>query len=82
MSTQKGPGLRSCLSPGPLVVELPGIEPELLAGKMACGLPFRYISFPFSAARYLRFRFRVLTASRVIKSFRATGAHFSLERFW
>jgi hypothetical protein len=47
-------------------VELPGIEPELLPGKMHSGLLFRYVSFPFSPARYLRFRFRVLTASRVV----------------
>ena len=48
-----------------LVVELPGIEPELLPGIMPSELLFRYVSFRFSPARYLRFRSRVLTASRV-----------------
>ena len=51
--------LSCCLS-----VELPGIEPEPLPGKMPSELLFRYVSFPFSPARYLRLRFRVLTASR------------------
>ncbi len=46
------------------VVELPGIETEHLPGIMHSELVFRYVSFPFSPARYLRFRFRVLTASR------------------
>jgi hypothetical protein len=47
-------------------VELPGIETEHLPGKMHAELLFRYVSFPFVPARYLWFRFRVLTASRVI----------------
>ena len=45
-------------------VELPVFEPELLPGKMRSELLFRYVSFPFGPAHYLRFRFRVLTASR------------------
>ena len=44
-------------------VELPGIEPELLLGKIHSELLFRSVWFRFSPARYLRFRFRVLTAS-------------------
>jgi hypothetical protein len=47
-------------------VELPGIEPEHLPSIMRSELRFRYVSFQSSPARYLRFRFRVLTASRVI----------------
>jgi len=38
-------------------VEPPGIEPELLPGKTHSELLFRYVSFRFSPARYLRFRF-------------------------
>jgi hypothetical protein len=49
-------------------VELPGIEPELLPGKMHSELLFRYVSFPFSPARYLRLCFRVLTASRAVQA--------------
>jgi hypothetical protein len=44
-------------------VELPGIEPDGLTGLLPSELPFRSVSFRFSPARYLRFRFRVLTAS-------------------
>ena len=44
-------------------MELPGIEPETLPGKMHTELRFRYVSFPFSPARYLRFRFLWLTPS-------------------
>lgn len=47
-------------------MELPGIETEHLPGKMQSELLFRYVSFPFSPVLYLRFRFRVLTASRVV----------------
>jgi hypothetical protein len=46
-----------------VAVELPGIEPELLQGKMHSELLFRSVWFRFSPARYLPFRFRVLTAS-------------------
>jgi len=42
------------------LVELPGIEPEPLPGKIQSELPVRSISIQFSPARYLRFRFRVL----------------------
>jgi hypothetical protein len=45
-------------------VELPGIEPASLPGLLPSELQFRYVSFPFSTVRYLRFHFRVLTASR------------------
>jgi hypothetical protein len=38
-------------------VELPGIEPAALPGLLPSELPVRYISFPFSTPRYLRFRF-------------------------
>ena len=47
----------------PFLVELPGIEPELRPGKMHSELLFRSVWFRFSPARYLRFRYRVLTAS-------------------
>jgi hypothetical protein len=47
-------------------VALPGIETEHLPGIMRSELGFRYVAFPFVTASYLRFRFRVLTASRVI----------------
>lgn len=49
-------------------MELPGIETELLPGKMHPELRFRYVSFQFSTSRYLRFRFRILTASRALAS--------------
>jgi hypothetical protein len=45
-------------------VELPGIEPAALPGLLPSELPVRYVSFPFSPARSLRFRSQVLTASR------------------
>ena len=38
-------------------VELPGIEPASLPGLLPSDLPVRYVSFPFSPARYLRFRY-------------------------
>jgi len=46
------------------VVELPGIEPVCLPGNMPSELPVQSRSFRFSPVEYLRFRFRVLTASR------------------
>jgi hypothetical protein len=55
------------------LVELPGIDTDALPGKMASGLLFRSNSFRFIPARYLRFRFRVLTASRRFRS--ATSLH-------
>jgi len=55
-------------STAPLLVELPGNETEHLPGKMLSDLGFRSISFQFGTARYLRFRFRVLTASRALAS--------------
>jgi hypothetical protein len=39
-------------------VELPGIEPDALPGLLPSELLFRYVSFRFVPARYLRFRFR------------------------
>jgi hypothetical protein len=38
-------------------VELPGIEPELLLGKMHSALLFRSVWFRFSPACYVRFSF-------------------------
>jgi hypothetical protein len=52
-------------------VELPGIEPAALPGLLPSELPVRYVSFPFSPARYLPFRSRVLTASTVVTNFLA-----------
>jgi hypothetical protein len=48
------------------LVELPGIEPAALPGIMPAELQIRYVSFRFSAVRYLRFRSRVLTPSRAV----------------
>jgi len=50
------------------VVELPGIEPDALPGNMLSELQFRYVSVQFGTARYLRFRFQVLTASRAVNA--------------
>jgi len=47
-------------------VELPGIQLELLPGSLGSELQLRYVSVRFSLARYLRFRSRVLTASRMV----------------
>ena len=47
------------------VVELPGIEPVSLPGNMPSELQIRSVSVRFSPTRYLRFRSRVLTPSRV-----------------
>jgi hypothetical protein len=47
-------------------VELPGIEPDALLSKIPSDLPVRSTSAPFISARYLRFRFHVLTASRAV----------------
>ena len=46
-------------------VELPGIEPVSLPGNMPSELQIRSVSVRFSPTRYLRFRSRVLTPSRV-----------------
>jgi hypothetical protein len=46
------------------VVELPGIEPASLPGNLPSELQVRSVSVRFIPARYLRFRSRVLTASR------------------
>jgi hypothetical protein len=56
------------------VVEPPGIEPDGLPGNMPSELPVRYVSFQFSPARYLRFRFQVLTGSRVNNPARGKGS--------
>jgi hypothetical protein len=58
-STKKG-----CTSAA-LFVKLPGIETDALPGILGFELPVRSISVQLSTARYLRFRFRVLTASRL-----------------
>ena len=56
-------------------VELPGIETDALPGNMPSELPVRSISFRFSPARYLRFRSRVLMASRAVSPiFSLSGA--------
>ena len=47
-------------------MELPGIEPAYLPGNLPAELPFRSTSVRFSPVRYLRFRSRVLTASRAV----------------
>jgi hypothetical protein len=39
------------------VVELPGIEPDVLPGLLRCELRFRSASVRFSTSRYLRFHF-------------------------
>jgi len=46
-------------------VELPGIETDALPGNMPAELPVRSVLVQFSTSRYLRFRSRVLTASRL-----------------
>jgi hypothetical protein len=53
-------------------VELPGIEPVSLPGDLASELPVRSVSVRFSTTRYLRVRFRVLTASRVVTNARSS----------
>jgi hypothetical protein len=60
---------RRSLNRGQLVfsVELPGIEPDALPGNLPAELSVRSVSFRFSTSRYLRFRFRVLTASRAVE---------------
>lgn len=45
-------------------VELPGIESACLPGDLPSERQFRSVSFRFSPAHYLRFRSRVLTASK------------------
>jgi hypothetical protein len=68
-----------------LLVELPGIETDALPGNMAPDLPVRSISDQFSPARYLRFRFRALTASRVITPSRQQldpASVFAVSRSW
>jgi hypothetical protein len=63
-------------------VELPGIEPDALPGLLLPEMPFRYVSFPFSPVRYLRFRSRVLTASRagIDLSVATTGYYCAAKR--
>jgi hypothetical protein len=53
----------------PFSVQLPGIETDALPGNMTPDLPVRSRSVRFSTARYLRFRFQVLTASRPVQVF-------------
>jgi hypothetical protein len=47
-------------------VELRGFEPLLLPAEIRFELPVRSVSVRLTPARYLRFRSRVLTASRVV----------------
>ena len=54
-----------------LRVELRGFEPPGSTAEMRSELQVRSVSFQFSPARYLRFRFRVLTASRAADSVRS-----------
>ena len=61
-------------------VELPGIEPAALPGNMPFELRFRYVAFRFSPARYLRFRSRVLTASRRVAYRRELPASYAPRR--
>jgi hypothetical protein len=61
-------------------VELPGIEPASLPGLLPSELPIRYVSFPFSTARYLRVRFQVLTASRAVAYAINLLSHFKRQR--
>src|SRR5271163_3011103 len=56
-------------------VELPGIEPDALPGLLPSKLPVRYISVRFGPVRYLRFRSRVLTASRAVTYLRELPGH-------
>jgi hypothetical protein len=73
---RRGPnlGVKTPFDLGISVVELPGIEPASLPGNMPSELPVRSVSVQFSTARYLRFRFRVLTASRAVTHFFPSGA--------
>jgi hypothetical protein len=59
-----------------------GIEPDALPGLLLPEMPFRYVSFPFSPVRYLRFRSRVLTASRAGTdlSVATTGSYCAAKR--
>jgi hypothetical protein len=77
-------GLWSGFVPSDLLflVELPGIKPDALPGKMHPDLPVRYVSFQFSPVRYLRFRSRVLTASRRLTQVRAAGVSLSPEEIF
>jgi hypothetical protein len=61
---------RACGPDQLFLVELPGIEPDALPELLPSELPVRYVSFRFSSARYVRFRSRVMTASRVVAHWR------------
>jgi hypothetical protein len=65
--------------PAVFLVELPGIEPASLPGDIHAELQLRYISIQLSPARYLWFRFRVLTASRAATDFNASFLHPLLD---
>jgi hypothetical protein len=59
----------------PLLLGLPpAAETDALPGDIPPDLPIRSISIQFSTSRYLRFRFRALTASRAVTSTRAHRA--------
>jgi hypothetical protein len=50
------------------VSELRGLEPLTLPAEIPFELQVRSVSFRFGPLRYLRFRLRVLTASRAVTS--------------
>lgn len=52
-------------------VELTGFEPQVVPAEKRSELQVRSVSFQFNPARYLRFRFRILTASRAADSVRS-----------
>jgi hypothetical protein len=64
MEKENWPGLTVLTSR--FFVELPGIETDALPGNMHSELPVRSVSVRFSTSHYLRFRSRVLTASRAV----------------
>jgi hypothetical protein len=72
------PGRKYALTSS-LTVELPGIETDALPGNLASNLQFRYVSLQFSTSRYLRIRFRVLTASRALHNRPAYGSKGSAD---
>jgi hypothetical protein len=57
-------------------MELPGIETDALPGLLPCERRFHYVSFLLSPTRYLRFRSRLLTASRAVTHSTKLLSHF------
>jgi len=64
MLTPKEKLASACGSDQHLLSGAAGIEPELLPGRMHSERRFHSVSFRFGPVRYVRIRFRVLTASR------------------